>query len=241
MGMYDFRCAITGISLRGADAVLVGLHPVAGGYQPITFGITGNYNRLGSIDGIEDDLNTDLVHAYFCDRARTGDLLLDPYHAQDYGNPPNDIENLLNYFERNVSDSTEEDPAAALSGRRIFSTLIAKQVWTALAATYAPIDGTPETWFKEIFGDSSIAGDIYRDRIPELATHARDLAAVHSFLATQGLTWTIPDEDEIGRQHYEEMREFLDAARVAFHEVPAVLTALDAYAEEVDDLLNEED
>lgn len=55
MGFYDFRCAVTGISLRGIDAVLVGLRPVGDRYRPLTLGIAGKYNRLGSIDRIEED------------------------------------------------------------------------------------------------------------------------------------------------------------------------------------------
>lgn len=244
MGFYDFRCAVTGVSLRGSDAVLVGLRPVDNGYRPVTLGIAGTYDRLGSIDGITEDLNTRLVLAYFRDRARSGEFVPDPDHAKDYGNPPHDIERLLRYFERNVSERGgffDENPAATLFGQRIFSALIAEPVWTALAAEFAPRDGTPDIWFQQIFGDSPVAEELYRDRIPEVAAHIRELAAVDVFLATRGLAWTLPDEDEIGSQHFEEMRAFLDTARVAFGDVPAVLAALGEYAEEARDLLNDDD
>ena len=50
MGFYDFRCAVSGISLRGADAVLVVLEPDGDQYRPVTLGVTGCYDRLGSIE-----------------------------------------------------------------------------------------------------------------------------------------------------------------------------------------------
>ena len=59
--LYDFRCTVTGISLKGVDAVLVGLQPAGRAYRPITRGIAGAYNRLGSIDGIQEGLNTELM------------------------------------------------------------------------------------------------------------------------------------------------------------------------------------
>src|SRR5262245_57016161 len=105
---------VTGVSLKGIGAVLVGLQPVGRGYRPITLGIAGNYNRYGSIDGIEEDLGTELVLAYFADRVRDGAFVLDPSYVDDYGKPPHDIECLLAYFERNLSDSSDDYPAAAL-------------------------------------------------------------------------------------------------------------------------------
>jgi len=61
MGFYDCRCMATGVSLKGADAALVLLHRAAGEYAPISLAIKGNYNRLGAIDGVDEDANTRLV------------------------------------------------------------------------------------------------------------------------------------------------------------------------------------
>lgn len=241
MGLYDFRCAITGISLKGVDAVLVGLQPAAGGLRPITLGITGTYNRAGSIDNIREGLHTDLVFAYFRERAETGQFVLDPGYKRDYGNPPRDIESLLRYWERNVTDSTDEHPAATLSGQRIFSVLVAEPVWSALAAAFAPRDGTVETWFKRVFGDS-VAQDIYGSRIPDLAARLREMSAVDDFLAGRGIGWQLPDPAEIGAQHdAPELRDYLDAAHSTFHDVPAVRAALGDYATQVRDLLDEDE
>ncbi|MEV5202002.1 hypothetical protein [Streptomyces sp. NPDC053720] len=240
MGFYDFRCAVTGISLRGTDAVLVGLRPVGDRYRPLTLGIVGEYNRLGSIDRIAEDPHTDLVAEYFHRRARAGDFVMDPGYADDYGNPPRDIECLLAYFERNVSDSSEEHPAATLFGRRVFSTLVARPVWTALASAFAPEEGTYETWYQEIFAESPEAGEMYRDLTGELARHIEELSAVNGFLDSRGLAWAIPCDDDIGGQHFgPEIREYLDAARSDFRDVPAVLEALTDYEQRVGDLLDD--
>ncbi|MEU2673828.1 hypothetical protein ABZ622_34185 [Streptomyces sp. NPDC007164] len=239
MGFYDFRCAVTGISLRGTDAVLVGLRPVGDRYRPLTLGIVGEYNRLGSIDRIAEDPHTDLVAEYFHRRARAGDFVMDPGYADNYGNPPRDIECLLAYFERNVSDSSEEHPAATLFGRRVFSTLVARPVWTALASAFAPGGGTCETWYQEIFAESPEAGEMYRGLTGELARHIEELSAVDGFLDSRGLAWPIPCDD-IGGQHFgPEIREYLDAARSDFRDVPAVLEALTDYEQRVGDLLDD--
>lgn len=240
MGFYDLRCAVTGISLRGTDAVAVGLMAAEDAYRPVTLGITGCYNRLGSIDGIEEDLNTDLVFAYFSRSARSGDFVMDAEYADAYGDPPRDIEALLGYFERNVSDSSEECPAATLSGRRVFSALVARPVWNALADAFAPAGGTPETWYGEVFGDAPEPEETYRGRHAELVPHIRALTAVNRFLGARGTGWSLPDDGETGGQHFgSEMREFLDAARACFQNVPSVLGALDAYAGGVGELLED--
>jgi hypothetical protein len=57
-------------------------------------------------------------------------------------------------------------------------------------------------------------------------------------MAGRGLTWR-PAEDP--SQHYAgEMRTYLEAARQAFRDVPAVLQGLKVYEAEVADLLKEE-
>src|SRR4051794_22109502 len=50
MGFYDCRCAVTGVGLKGADAVLVLLQEDAGRYRPMALGMAGHYNRAGAVD-----------------------------------------------------------------------------------------------------------------------------------------------------------------------------------------------
>ena len=85
MGFHDFRCAITGVSLKGADAVAVALEPVDDGYRPIILGISGN-----------------------------------------------------------LSDSTEDNPALALAGTRIFATLTESRDSTRTPKRWPTCSPNPE-------------------------------------------------------------------------------------------------
>ena len=240
MGLFDYRCAVTGVSLRGADAVLVGLESLGDTesevYRPCTLGIAGTYDRLGSIEDVTEGLHTELVTAYFHERAQAGDLVLSPLYESEFGNPPRDLEALLGYLERNVNDSSEENPAAALHGKRVFSAFVARPVWTAVASAYAPKEGSPETWFTEVFAVSRAAAQTYRGRAAELSNPIRELAAVDGFLRSRGRGWSVPE----GEQHFgSEMRECLEKARSEFADVPAVLAALTQYAADLHDLLHD--
>ena len=119
MGLYDCRCMITGVSLKGADAVLVTLQRPCGDYFPIALAIKGNDNRLGSIDGIEEDTNSRLVLEFFQAELQTGEFVVDEEYsrARRYY-PISTIETLLQAFERNINDNPR---AALLVGFRSFS------------------------------------------------------------------------------------------------------------------------
>ena len=82
MGFYDCRCMVSGVSLKGADAALVLLQQAGEAYRPIALAIVGNYNRLGSIDGIEEDANTKLVLEYFLGKLRSGAFAVDVDYFQ---------------------------------------------------------------------------------------------------------------------------------------------------------------
>ena len=55
MGFYDTRCMLTGVSLHAIRATVVLVQRPGAAYRPIALGISGQYDRLGSIDGIEED------------------------------------------------------------------------------------------------------------------------------------------------------------------------------------------
>ncbi len=50
MGLYDLRCALTGLSLKTQRCDLILLRSCGGQHQPIWGAVTGRYNRLGTID-----------------------------------------------------------------------------------------------------------------------------------------------------------------------------------------------
>lgn len=234
MGSYDMLCAITGINLRAVDAVVVGLDRDGDGHRPVTLGIAGAHNGYGYIGDVIEDRNTELVMAYCLDRARDGQMVFDRDYKRNFGVPPRDIEGLLGYFERNFADAPEDRPALALHGRPIVYCIASKLVWDAVAAAFAPEQGTAEVRFKELFGDSPIATAIYRPALADVAGHIRDMYAVDTFLRAHGIAWSTPDIDVHGAVYSdEETQEFLSEARSRFADVPAILGALDRYAEEL--------
>jgi hypothetical protein len=233
MGLYDTRCAITGISLFTSDAVMVALDRDGDGYRPITLGIAGGYNGYGVIEEVIEDRNTELVMAYCHDRAGDGQMVFDRDYKRDLGIPPRDIEAFLRYLERNFCDSSDERPALALHGRPIVYCMMSKLVWDAVAAASAPQQGTPEVMFKELFGDSPIAAAIYQPAVHQVADQIRQLYAVDSFLRARGIAWSTPDIEEHGAVYDDdETQAFVTEARARFADVPAVLGALDRYVEE---------
>ncbi|WP_204008666.1 hypothetical protein [Virgisporangium aurantiacum] len=233
MGLYDTRCAVTGISLFTADTVMVGLDRDGDGHHPITLGIAGGYNGYGVIDEVVEDRNTELVMAYCLDRARDGQLVFDRHYKRDFGVPPRDIAALLGYFERNFCDSSDEQPALSLHGRPIVYCMMSKLVWDAVAGAFAPEQGTADVWFKELFGGSPIATAIYQPALPEVADQIRDMYAVDTFLRAHGIAWSTPDLDVHGAVYDDDETEaFVTGARSRFADVPAIQSALDRYVEE---------
>jgi hypothetical protein len=233
MGFYDARCMVTGVSLKAADAALVLLDRQGNECHPIALAIQGAYNRLGSIDNIDEDENTELVLGYFREKLRSGELIIDPDEAG--GDQINDIEHFLGLVERNV---TMEYDAAVLNGRRVLFALIAQVVWDRVASSAPPEPGSDAGRFGSLFPAGGVADGIYREHLEDVSTHLRELTAVAQFLAERRIAWRPPDDHF---QHYgEEMREYLAAARQAFHDSPAVLAALKRYAKDAGDLLDDD-
>jgi hypothetical protein len=226
---------ITGVSLKGAHAALVLLQQAGEVYHPIALAAQGAYNRLGSIDGIQEDANTALILKYFLERGQRGEFVVD----QDYLRachcfPIENMERLLAAFERNINDNPE---AAVLNGRPVVFALIALAVWGAIASSAPPPSGPTSTVFQRLFKGVPAAEGIYRGNVAKVTGHLQELASVHGFLAGRGLTWR-PAEDP--SQHYrDDMRAYLEAARQAFRDSPAALQGLKDYETEVAELLAE--
>jgi hypothetical protein len=235
MGFYDYRCMATGVSLKGSDAALVLLDEVDGRHVPIALAITGCYNRLGAIDMINEDANTDLVLAWFLDRMKAGALVIDESELRGEGSESIDIEALLGLIERNV---TMGEDTFVLDGRRLGYALIALPIWEAIVRTSSASEETSEQLFERLFGGRAIPAAIYKDNLGQVADGLRELAAVDDFLGGAGLPWRPPEDPE---QHYtDDMREHLEGARQVWAHCPALLGGIDAYAQQVGDLLEDE-
>jgi hypothetical protein len=271
MGFYDCRCMLTGVSLRGARAALVPLLPLprapqggrpddtARDYAPVALAVKGDYDRLGSVDGVEEDDNSRLILRFFAGRVDSGEFAVDEEYlgAQEIldgrgtrvpAYPFLAIEHLLHAFERNINDH----PAAARwHDRPVVFALFSRAVWDAVAragsgeavAGNEPEPAAPSDLLRRLFGASdetlALAGGIYGgEGLALVAGHLREMAALADLIAGRGLDWR-PAGDM--RQHYcEEMQQFLDEARRAFADCPAVRAGLDAYEREVGDLIADE-
>lgn len=236
MGFYDCRCAVTGVSLKGANTALVLLQQVADGYAPIALAVTGNYNRYGSIDMIDEDENTALVFAFFQSALRSGNLVVDEDHfrGRDYY-PFKQPADVLQAVERNINDNSR---AVLLNGVPVEFALISSTVWDTIARA-APPSETPAVLFQRLFGASPIATAIYANGLDAVAAHVTEFAAVDAFMRGRGLSWS---PTEAGGQDYpEEMTEYLEEALRTFADSPVAQTALLNYSLEVEDLLEEED
>jgi hypothetical protein len=233
MGFYDCRCMATGVSLKGADATLVLLQQAGAVHHPIALPVKGAYNRSGSLDGIAEDANTALILAYFLDKLRRGEFVVDPEYLRLHKSfPIENVEQLLSGFERNINDNPR---AAVLNGRPVVFALIACNVWAAVAAAAPPPSAPAATVFQRLFKGVPAAEGIYRGKLANVTRHLQELAGVHQFLAGRGLTWR-PAEDP--SQHDPgEMRAYLEAARQAFRDSPPVLQGLKQYEAEVAELL----
>ena len=236
MGFYDCRCVITGVSLKGAEAALVLLHQSSDQYVPQALAVKGNYNRLGSIDGIDVDANTHSLLRFFQESLRSGAFTADEEYLRGHGCfPIQTIEDLLQGFERNMNDG---EGIAVLNGQSVVFALIARAVWDTIAET-APTPVEPAlTSFKRLFKASPVGLEIYAESVEAVSKHIGELAAVDSFLTGRGLSWR-PSE-ATGQDYPEEMRQYLDEAREIFSDLPTILSALRRYEQEIGDLLIDE-
>ena len=238
MGFYDARCMITGISLHGIDATLVVLRRAGEAYEPITLGITGTYDRYGSVDGTEPDVNTDLILAYFRGQRRDGTFVV-----TDSFPSIGDVEDLLRFFERN-NQTLEPDPplpsvTATWAGQPPFVALIAQPIWDAVTAPVRADEAVAKVWFDLLCGRSPMVSGIYQDRVPDVSEQVRQLYLVDDFRRANQLAWAPAAESAEGRysgfqyQHdADDMREFLAEARTDFAGVRLIRAALDRYETE---------
>ncbi len=233
MGFFDCRCMVTGVSLKGANATAVLLQKMAR-YHPIALPITGNYDRFGSIDGVDEDDNTQLILKFFLDKLAIGEFVIDePYWSKDRY-PISHIEDLLWGFERNTHDNQQ---TAVLNGKPVVFALICERVWSAIVGSETTKREPDSTRFDRVFKDVPVAEEIYRGNLEKVSDQLRELAAVSAFLNRLRIAWTPTKAG--GQDFAEEIREYLTSARKQFRGSPAVLEGLDNYEREIADLFEE--
>jgi len=224
---------VTGVSLKGAGAALVLLHQSSDQYLPLALAVKGNYNRLGSIDGIDEDANTQSILRFFQNSLVSEVFNVDEEYLEEHGCfPIQTIEHLLQGFERNMNDG---EGCAVLNGQSVVFALIARAVWDTIAEA-SPASLEPElTSFKRLFKESPAGLEIYAESVGAVSKQIGEFSAVDSFLTMRGLSWQ-PSE-ATGQDYSEEMRQYLDEARGNFSDLPTILVALSCYEQELGDLL----
>jgi hypothetical protein len=235
MGFYDARCMVTGVSLKGSQAALVLLQQVEEAYHPIALAITGKYDRLGSIDMIDEDENTSLILRYFQNQLAANTFVVDVESLRiQEAYPIETIEQLLRGFERNMNDGPGY---AVLNGEPVVFSLIAATVWETIANSAEQSKLDDRAVLSGLFNEMPVTNEIYADHLDDVSGHLRAFAGVSAFLATRGVAWAPPDD---WSQHYsDEMREYLEQARATFRDSQVITQALKCYENEIADLLED--
>ena len=247
MGFFECTCMLTGVSLIG-HATCVLLRLCDDGFAPITLPLTGEYNRLGAIDGVAENPNSQLIVDFLTEHLRTGRFVavdettvnetVWPAPSPEYRSV---IDGLIALVERNTTVwhvlQMGNAPMVAFDGDAIVLSLISRPVWDAIVAGSTSPGGSLEALFEKVFHRDSIAQGIYHQHLPEVAMQLRELAIVDAFLDTHGRSWTPPGD--YGQHWREEILSYLARAREAYRDVPVVLDGLDGYAAEIAQLFAE--
>lgn len=245
MGLYDNRCMVTGLSLKASEVVLVLLHRKGKVHRPISLGVEGTYNRLGSIDSIYENENTRAILRFFTTELATGRFVVEEDYLRTHkAFPFEETEQLLHAFERNINDHSR---AAVLDGEPVTFTLIERHVWDGIALHKQELDESSADCFRGVFGQNEVAKAVYAglfdesDRAGRLRGIDTDLIKmfrVQEFLTEQAIPWM--HDDEPGQHYTDDMREYVSAARRKFKKVPLILDAIDQYEKAVKVFLEDE-
>jgi len=220
---------ISGVSLKGASALLVPLQEIDGALAPIALGIKGSYNRLGSIDRIEPDANTAAVFKFFLDRLAGGEFVVDAdYLRNEKLFPIATVEQLLQAFERNINDHSQ---AALLNRRPVVFALISNSIWQSIVEAETLRILPLET----VLGSASVATQIYAKGTYPVRDCVAELDCISNFLNSRNLPWQSAADPT--QHHADDMHTFLDAARAKFRDSEMLLAGLRAYENEVQELL----
>ena len=65
MGFFGCGCMLTGVELNSGGTVAVSLRQTPGRYEPVAHGISGTYDRGGTIDAVREDRGTDYLSEQF--------------------------------------------------------------------------------------------------------------------------------------------------------------------------------
>lgn len=244
MGFYDFRCTISGLSLRAARAVHIALIATdAGRWLPLSLPLVGTYDRLGSIDGITPDLRTGSLVDGFARLARAGRISAPsvPDEFAEFTAAPT-IDRLLRMFERVNTMSRWAPMPFTLDGRPLRQVLIHAGVFAALAPPEPPPQAPTAQQLAQQLAHAPVApqtaellADLLHapDRDRTLASVAlTQLTACTRWLERRRKRWS-PASDSGQYDPVEDLR-LARAARARLAAAPELLPAIDRVIAELE-------
>lgn len=225
MGLFDYRCMISGLSLKSSKTTLILLEKAGDNYLPIALPVFGQYNRLGAIDMIEENKNTKDILTFFQSKINSGEIKVDweeVYWQGEFLKKIENIEQLFTAIERSV---TMEYDCVTLNKQRIEYSLINTRIWNEIVCfdfeNKEPNLIPSKTW-KEIYNQPNSDYDYLEHQFKK----------AQNFLNKHNLKWTPPNDS--GQHYDEEVNDYLEQAKSKFIDEPLMMNGILAYEKELD-------
>lgn len=229
MGVFHYRCAVTGLSLNGAECVAIWVAEVEPDrWVPASLPIRGSYNAYGTIDMIHrytpQAWHTERVRKWFKVAEMTGKIVLRgdaKLACERKGVDDHFLAGPLEIIER--ATTCRPGASATFGGQRIEQVLLLASVYDAIVA-HGPVADEADAatvvpcafgaWLYQTITDGE------RERARRSFAEMRALEQVHT-------DWT-PEHDpgQLGADEF--VSDYL-AARGKFHDRPWLLAVIDAY------------
>ncbi|QSQ21264.1 hypothetical protein JY651_39745 [Pyxidicoccus parkwayensis] len=210
MGAYDYRCLLSGISLRGAECVAIVLQREAEGWQPASLPMRGRYNGYGSIDSDfrERSYIDDQATRSFEDAVGEQRIKLDVEATFSWRRSDREgRDRMLATIERAATGHG----TVVFSGRRVVHTLMDAAFFDAICAELTETQESTNALLERVlptalgrwwYGD--LAESPIRDVQSQLRKGLLQVAAVSAWMQQHGIEWATPPVfDGPGEQHDE--------------------------------------
>ncbi len=226
------KCMLTGVSIDFIGTMAVVLRYTPAGYEPVSLGISGEYDGAGHLDGLRSDPGTELLHDFLKQSLRRGRFVTTYGYNESSLDGSYRLDAMFGLIENYwVGDDAYEQPAAVLDGAPLVYATIARPIWEAIAAT----EGQGPVTLRTVFGDNPIPHEIYGAHAAEVDPQLQEFARIADFVTAHELRWAQPFEPAQrypteGEQRGEgESVELVARAREDYRDSPAMLAGLDAY------------
>ncbi len=211
MGLYDYRCLLTGISLQGANCVAIVLQRGDDGWQPASLPVRGFYGGYGTlhggyIDGERSDIASHVATS-FAEDLKDNVTTLEGDADWAWRNSESSLfGRMLEVVERTATGHG----TVLFDGQSVAHTLIQTPVFDAISAQFSTETNEPTRELlqrvlptplgRRWYGD--IAGFSRCEIQAELRRGLLQIAAIAVWMRENGCTWSTPRVfTEPGEQH----------------------------------------